>query len=69
MTKLMRLGVEWGLDRKMMLAGPSVQDFCKQEGNLLDLWAGFASMKNLGGSSTQGCKFQSMGQLTAFGNC
>jgi hypothetical protein len=63
------LGVEWGLDRRMTLAGPSVQGFGKSEGNLLDLWAGFTSMKNLGGSSTQGYKFQNMGQLTAFGSC
>jgi hypothetical protein len=69
MTMLMTLGVEWGLDRKMTLAKPSVQDFGKLEETFLDLWAGSASMKNLGGSSTQDCKFQSMGQLNAFGNC
>jgi hypothetical protein len=40
----------------MMLAGPSIQDFGKKEEILLDLWAGFASKKNLGGSSTLDCK-------------
>jgi hypothetical protein len=29
MTVSMTLGLEWGLDRKMMLARPSVQDFGK----------------------------------------
>jgi hypothetical protein len=29
MTVLMTLGIEWGLDRKMTLAKPSVQDFGK----------------------------------------
>jgi hypothetical protein len=27
MTMSMKLGLEWGLDRKMMLAEPSIHDF------------------------------------------
>jgi hypothetical protein len=42
----MTLGLEWGLDRKMTLAGLSVHDFGKYEETPLDLCAGFASRKN-----------------------
>ena len=57
MTVLMTLGLEWGLDKKMTLAEPSVLDFDMKEeilkGNdselvelLLDSWAGSASRRN-----------------------
>ena len=57
MTVLMTLGLKWGLDKKMMLAEPSVLDFDMKEeilkGNdselvelLLDSWAGSASRRN-----------------------
>jgi hypothetical protein len=57
MTVLMTLGLERGLDKKMMLAEPSVHDFDMWEEILkdndselvellLDSWAGFASRRN-----------------------
>ena len=57
MTVLMTLGLEWGLDKKMTLAKPSILDFDMKEvilkGNdselvelLLDSWAGSASKSN-----------------------
>ena len=57
MTVLMTLGLEWGLDKKMTLAEPSVLDFDMKEEILkendselvellLDSWAGSASKRN-----------------------
>ena len=57
MTVLMMLGVEWGLDKMMTLAEPSVLDFDMKEEILkdndfehvellLDSWAGSASRRN-----------------------
>jgi hypothetical protein len=39
--------------------------FGHDEGLLPGPWAGFASMKNLGGSATQGCRTQRMVHLLA----
>ena len=71
MTVLMTLGLEWGLDKMMTLAEPSVHDFDKNEEILkdidfenvellLDLWVGSASKRNLGGSSTLDYMSQNM---------
>ena len=57
MTVLMTLGLEWGLDKKMTLAEPSVHGFDMYEEILkdndselvellLDSWASFASRRN-----------------------
>ena len=57
MTVLMTLGLEWGPDKMMTLAEPSVHDFDMLEESLedidfehvelfLDLWVDFASKKN-----------------------
>jgi hypothetical protein len=57
MTVSMTLGLEWGLDKMMMLAKPSVHDFDKLEEIpkdidfehkelLLGLWVGSASRRN-----------------------
>jgi hypothetical protein len=73
----MTLGHEWGPDKMMMLAEPSIHDFdmseeilkgidFEHEELLLGLWVGSASRRNLGGSSTLDCKTQNMGHLTAF---
>jgi hypothetical protein len=61
MTMMMMLGLEWGLDKMMTVAEPSVQDFDKKEKILedsdlehvellLDLWwVDSASKRNLVG--------------------
>jgi hypothetical protein len=57
MTVSMTLGLEWGLDKMMMLAESSVHDFDMKEEILkdidfehvellLNLWASFASRRN-----------------------
>jgi hypothetical protein len=57
MTVLMTLGLEWELDKMMILAEPSVHDFNKKEEILkdidfehvellLDWWVGSASKRN-----------------------
>ena len=57
MTMLMTLGLEWGLDKKMKLAEPSVLNFDMKEEILkendselvellLDSWAGSVSRRN-----------------------
>jgi hypothetical protein len=58
MTMLMMLGLEWGLDKMMTLAEPSVHDFDKKEKILEDSdfehvellldfwWVDFASKRN-----------------------
>jgi hypothetical protein len=57
MTVSMTLGLEWGLDKMMTLAEPSVHDFDMKEEILndidfehvellLDSWASFASRRN-----------------------
>jgi hypothetical protein len=57
MTMLMMLGLEWGLNKKMTLAEPSIHDFDMKEEILkdidfehvellLDSWVGFASRRN-----------------------
>ena len=57
MTVLMTLGLEWGLDKMMTLAEPSILDFDMKEEILkdsdfehvellLDLWAGSVSRRN-----------------------
>ena len=80
MTMLMTLGLEWGLNKKMTLAEPSVLDFDMKEEILkendselvellLDSWAGSASKRNQDGSSTLDCKTQNIGHLIAFENC
>jgi hypothetical protein len=64
MTVSMMLGLEWGLDKMMTLAEPSVHDFDKKEKILEDIdfkhvellldlwWVDSTSKRNLGGSST-----------------
>jgi hypothetical protein len=75
----MTLGLEWGLDKMMTLAEQSIHDFDMKEEILndidfehvellLDSWAGFASRRNWGGSSTLDCKTQKMACWTAFEN-
>jgi hypothetical protein len=57
MTVSMTLGLEWGLDKMMMLANPSIHDFDMKEEILkdidfehvellLDWWVGSASKRN-----------------------